>query len=282
MARAAAAVLLAAFFLQSSLGIESESLTFDEPAAIGSSYLAFRKQDVRLVKERPALLGLFITLPLVLAGEPRLPPVDSPGDVAADYRFGDQLLHEVGNDTIGIIRVCRYTVLVLSLALGIALYAWATRLGGVAAGLFALFLFAFCPNLLAHSRIAANDMTCTIFAFLALFALDGLRRRPTIVRATIAGVALGMALTAKLTAVVLLPVVALLFLLDVRLRPRAAVVVLVAVVTIGACMGGTFDYGTYLGGFRKIYGHPRRATSTTWAASSPRSRGGTITSTPSP
>ena len=254
MARAAAAVLLAAFFLQSSLGIESESLTFDEPAAIGSSYLAFRKQDVRLVKERPALLGLFITLPLVLAGEPRLPPVGDPGDVAADYRFGDQLLHEMGNDTVGIIRVCRYTVLVLSLVLGIALYAWATRLGGVAAGLFALFLFAFCPNLLAHSRIAANDMTCTIFAFLALFALDGLRRRPTIARAAVAGVALGMALTAKLTAVVLLPLVALVFLLDARLRPRAAVVLLVAVVTIGACMGGTFDYGTYLGGFRKIYG----------------------------
>jgi hypothetical protein len=254
MARAAAAVLLAVFFLQSSLGIESESLTFDEPAAIGSSYLAFRKHDVRLVRERPPLLGLFITLPLVLAGEPRLPPIGDAGNSVADLQFGDQLLHDVGNDTIRTVRVCRYTVLVLSVVLGIALYAWATRLGGVAAGLFALFLFAFCPNLLAHSRIAANDMTCTIFAFLALFALDGLRCRPTLARAVVAGVALGMALTAKLTSVVLLPLVALVFVLDARLRPRGALVALVAVATIGACMGGTFDYGTYLAGFRKIYG----------------------------
>ncbi|HLY36543.1 MAG TPA: glycosyltransferase family 39 protein [Candidatus Binatia bacterium] len=254
MAHGAAAVLLAAFFLQSSLGIESESLTFDESGSIGSSYLAFRKHDVRLVKERPPLLGLFITLPLVLAGEPRLPPIVDPGNRVADQHFGDQLLHDVGNDTIRITRVCRYTVLVLSLVLGVALYAWATRLGGVRAGLFALFLFAFCPNLLAHSRIAANDMTCTIFAFLAMFALDRLRRGPTLARAAVAGVALGMALTAKLTSVVLLPLVALVFLLDARLRPRGGVVALVAVVTIGACMGGTFDYGTYLVGFRNIYG----------------------------
>jgi hypothetical protein len=254
MARAAAAVLLAAFFLQSSLGIESESLTFDEAGAIGSSYLAFRQHDVRLVKERPPLLGLFITLPLVLTGEPRLPSIVDPGSPFADQQFGDQLLHDMGNDTIRIVRVCRYTVLALSLVLGLALYAWATRLGGAAAGLFALFLFAFCPNLLAHSRIAANDMTCTIFVFLAMFALDRLRRGPTLARAAVAGVALGMALTAKLTSAVLLPVVALALLLDARLRPRAAVVALVAVATIGACMGGTFDYGTYLGGFRNIYG----------------------------
>src|SRR5438105_1283606 len=106
MARGAAALLLAAFFLQSSLGIESESLTFDEAGSIGSSYFTFRKHDVRLVKERPPLLGLFITLPLVLAGEPRLPPVGDAENVFADQRFGDQLLHDMGNDTIRIVRVC--------------------------------------------------------------------------------------------------------------------------------------------------------------------------------
>jgi hypothetical protein len=248
----AAGVLLATFFLQSSLGIESESLTFDEAGSIGSSYLAFRKHDVRLVKERPPLLGLFITLPLVLAGDPRLPVVDAE-DVVGDAEFGDEMLHDMGNDTIRIVRVCRYTVLALSLALGVALYAWATWLGGGAAGLVALFLFAFCPNLLAHSRIAANDMTCTIFAFLAMFALDGLRRAPTLARAAVAGAALGCALSAKLTSVLLLPLVALVFVLDRRLRPRAAVVAFVAVFTVGACMGGTFDYRTYLAGFGSIY-----------------------------
>src|SRR5262245_17964153 len=121
------AVVLAAFFAQSSLGIESESLTFDEPAAIGSSYLAFRHHDLRLVKERPPLLGLFITLPLIASGDPRLPQVLDPTDRVADGRFGDALLHDVGNDTVRILRICRYTVLVLSLALGVTLAGWAIR-----------------------------------------------------------------------------------------------------------------------------------------------------------
>jgi dolichyl-phosphate-mannose-protein mannosyltransferase len=252
------AVLLAAFFVQSSLGIESESLTFDEGAAIGSSYLAFRKHDLRLMKERPPLLGLFITPPLVAFADPRLPPVLDPADRVADGRFGDAFLHDVGNDTVRILRICRYTVLALSLALGVALCGWAVRLGGPAAGLLAAALFAFCPNLLAHSRIAANDMTCTIFAFVQVLTLERLVRDPTPPRAIVAGLALGLALAAKLTAVLLLPLVALVFLLARPAASRAVtrgfvVLAVIAVATLGACLGGTFDYPAYLAAFHDIY-----------------------------
>lgn len=249
---------LAAFVVQSALGIESESLTYDEPPAIGSAYLAFRHQDLRLMKERPPLLGLFITLPLILAGDPRLPPVGDPDGLVADGRFGDGFLHDAGNDPIRLLRVCRYTVLGLSLALGVALYSWAVRLGGRGAGALAAFLFAFCPNLLAHSRIAANDMTCTIFVFLACFALDWFRRRPTPARAVALGVGVGLALAAKLSAMLVLPLVALVLLADLRARRRdamlpGALVVLAAVATLGACMGGRFDYGAYLAAFGHVY-----------------------------
>ncbi|HJQ83623.1 MAG TPA: glycosyltransferase family 39 protein [Candidatus Binatia bacterium] len=257
-ARLALVLALAAFFVQSARGIESESLTFDEPPAIGSAHLAFRRHDLRLVKERPPLLGLFITPALVLSGDPRLPPVGDPRDVVADGRFGDAFLHDAGNDPIRILRVCRYTVLVLSLGLGAAIWAWAVRLGGPGAGILAAVLFAFCPNLLAHSRIAANDMTCAIFVFVAVFALDAFRRRPTPARAALAGVGLGLALAAKLSAVLVLPLAALVLLDDLRRRGRdaalpAAIVAAAAVLTLGACMGGTFDYGTYLAAFGHVY-----------------------------
>jgi hypothetical protein len=257
-ARGAVVILLAAFFAQSSLGIESESLTFDEEPAIGSSYLAFRHQDLRLVKERPPLLGLFITLPLVLSGEPRLPPIPDPNDPVADGRFGDALLHEMGNDTIRVLRVCRYTVLALSLVLGLALCAWSVSLGGWHAGLAALFLFALCPNLLAHSRIAANDMTCTIFVFLQVFAVRRMLRAPTLGRVAIAGIALGLALAAKLTAALVLPLLGLVHLLELRSAPRAvtlrlALVVLTGFVALGAAMGATFDYGAYVSAFQNVY-----------------------------
>jgi len=248
------AAFLAAFFVQSSLGIESESVTFDEGTAIATAYLAFHNHDLRLIFERPPLLGLFITPALVLTGAPRLPAVIDPSVPAADARFGDAFLHDVGNDTIRILRVCRYTVLALSLTLGLALAVWAERLGGSAAALLALALFAFCPNLLAHSRIAANDMTCTIFVFLHLFALDGFARHPSGRRAVVAGITLGLALATKLTAALVLPVVAAVLVFPPRPAPGAvASLALVAVATLGACMGGTFDYAAYLAGFRGIY-----------------------------
>src|SRR5204863_240045 len=127
-----------------------------------------------------------------------------------------------------------------------------------AAGLLATLLFAFCPNLLAHSRIAANDMTCTIFFFIAIFALGRMIRDPTTARAVAAGIALGLALAAKLTAVLLLPLVALVFLLAWPAAPRAVtlrfdVLALTAIATLGACMGGTFDYAAYLDAFHDVY-----------------------------
>jgi hypothetical protein len=256
--RIAVVVLLAAFFAESSLGIESESVTYDEGAAIGSAYLAFRQRDLRLIHERPPLLGLFITVPLVVSGEPRLPAVGDPRDDVADYHFGDALLHDMGNDPIRVLRVCRYTVLVLSVGLGLALYAWAFRLGGSAAGLLALVLFSLCPNLLAHSRIAANDMTCAIFVFVALFALERALRDPSPRRTIGAGITLGFALTSKLSAALILPLVPLVCLLAGpsaarAVVPRLGLLLVAALLTVGACMGGTFDYPAYVSAFRDIY-----------------------------
>jgi hypothetical protein len=131
-------------------------------------------------------------------------------------------------------------------------------LGGWIAGSAALVLFALCPNLLAHSRIAANDMTCTAFVFLHVFALAHMLREPTLARGTIAGITLGLALAAKLTAALLLPLLALVYLLEVRSAPRAvtlrfALVLLLGFVALGAAMGATFDYGTYVAAFQNVY-----------------------------
>ena len=264
MDRTIAALLLALFFLQSHLGIRSESMTFDEGTAIGSSFLAFRKGDVSLAHERPPLLGLFTTLPLVLSGDVKLPKIGDAEERTADVAFGDALMHEAGNDTIRILKVCRYTVLLLSLLLGFLIYRWSRRLGGRWAGFLALSLFAFCPNLLAHSRIAANDMMSTIFVFVALEALDRFLTKPGKWCGVWAGAALGFALSAKLSSWVIVPVYLAALAYELRewreRKPEAlqwlkrfGVLFFVAVVGIGATMGGMFDYATYCAGFGKIY-----------------------------
>lgn len=240
--------------------MREESVTWDEPAAIGSAYLAIRTGDLRLIRERPPGLGLLVTLPLNLLVHPTLPPVGDVDGAMADYVFGLRLLHTAGNDTVAMLRVARSCVLALALLLGLGLYLWSRRLGGEAAGLLSLVLFAFCPNLLAHSRIAANDMTSTACMFLALLALDAWQRRPSSARAAAAGIALGLALDMKVTGVLIVPVYGVLLAIGLRDRERRRVwtsglgsMALVAFVTLGAGMAGQFDYARFVRCFGFIY-----------------------------
>ncbi len=252
---------LGLFAAQSLPGLLRESVTYDEPAAIGSAYLAYRTGDLRLFRDMPPLLGLFITLPIYLTENPPLPPLPPPDQRDGHYRFGDALLHDSGADTLTILRAARIPVLALSLLLGAAIILWARVLAGDRAALLAAVLFAFSPNLLAHSRIAANDMTCTIFAFLAVASYERVLANPGRWRATGAGVLLGMALTAKLTALFILPVYPVLFVARWhgqrtqrrKMLAASAVVAVVGFASLGALLAGRFDYGRYLSAVGRIY-----------------------------
>ncbi|MCX5795122.1 MAG: glycosyltransferase family 39 protein [Elusimicrobia bacterium] len=258
------ALLLALFFIQSAVSLESESMTFDEPTAIATAFAAFRSHDLAVVRERPPLLGLALAVPLRLfAHDPRLPPSPDPADPAGDVKFSLSFFHDQGNDPILILRVSRYCALALSLFLAAALVVWSRDLGGMPAAVLAAALFALCPNLLAHSHLATNDMPSTIFVFIALWALERFWSAPSNRAAAWAGLCLGLALTAKLSGVIILPLYAAVAgslwhgggTSDERKRRLLEFAVLgaAAFVTIGAVMGGKFDYAAFFAGFGKIY-----------------------------
>jgi hypothetical protein len=99
----------------------------------------------------------------------------------------------------------RLPVLFLSLGLGLAVLAWARSLYGRAAGLAALFLFCFEPNVLAHSGLATLDLGVAAFLFVAFFFLWRTRRSGRKADWTAACAAMSLALLSKFTAVFLLP-----------------------------------------------------------------------------
>ncbi len=258
-------IFLTAFFIQSAVSLESESTTWDEPGAIATAYAAFRVHDLTTARERPPLLGLLITWPLRLfAGDPKLPPRPDPSEKGGDLRFSLTFFNSYGNDPVQMTRVARYCVLFLSLFLGGVLALWSRALGGMPAAVLACALFALCPNLLAHSHIAANDMPSTIFVFTALFILEKFWSAPDSTRALWAVISLGLALTAKLSVIINLPlyagVAAHIWMRagstweKKRLLAHAAILMLTSFFTVGVAMGGRFDYAAYLSGFSKIYG----------------------------
>jgi len=114
---------------------------------------------------------------------------------------------------------------------------------GVTAAHLATIACALDPNLIAHGSLATVDIAFALFHFLALAAACALASRASVGRAVLLGLAAGLAFATKFSAVLLVPGIALAFLLvrpeTGRGRPglRAAVALLVvgtATLTIAA------------------------------------------------
>jgi 4-amino-4-deoxy-L-arabinose transferase-like glycosyltransferase len=98
---------------------------------------------------------------------------------------------------------------------------WVRRRAGDWAAFCALALYAFDPNVIAHGRYTTNDLAVSAFFFLACVLWDRALRRATASDYAFAGLALGLALGTKFSAVLLLPIFVLLALAR-RPKPRPA------------------------------------------------------------
>lgn len=216
--------LLCAIFAQATGSAAQTSITIDEGLHITSGYTILRTGNFRLVEEHPPLVKLLEALPLLLV--PDLPdPTTLPGwesDVAVTdsvrlVRATQSLIYPY-QPVDRLVFAARVPVALLAVFLGAVVFRWAADLWGWKGGLLALFLLAFDPNILAHAAVAGTDLGATCFITLALFCLTRFLRHPTMPRLVLAGVTLGLAQGAKLSALILLPVVALLVVLALPRR----------------------------------------------------------------
>jgi hypothetical protein len=112
--------------------------------------------------------------------------------------------------------------MLVAVLLGALLWVWGRQLVGSAAALGGHLLFALNPTVIAHAGFVTMDVGCSAFMVLMLFAVWNYVHRRSAVRLVFCGLAMGAALTAKFTAIFLLPVVGVLLLAAVRWAPRAA------------------------------------------------------------
>jgi len=97
----------------------------------------------------------------------------------------------------------RSVIILLALALGWLVYRWANELYGPAAGLVALALFAFSPDMLAHGHLVTLDLAGALGFTLTAWATWRMLERATIAGAAWVGVAFGVASLLKLSGFVL-------------------------------------------------------------------------------
>jgi hypothetical protein len=253
MPLAAAGVLLAAYLIQGVWGSTRKSPAFDETGDIAAGLSYIQTAHVRANLQHPPLMKSMAGATLWLAGM-RLP--DSPpmrrmlAGRGGERAVGSEFLASAGVDRA--LLLARLPSLLCSTLLGALLFLWGRELAGDAAGLAALFIYVLDPNMMAHGYLATMDMGLAVFAMLFFYSLWRYVQAPDTRRLIFCGIAMGLMLSAKFSAIFLLPVTVVLLWLALpwRAAARASLLSLASATIVIQLLylspGGLFLYKTGL------------------------------------
>ena len=178
-----------------------DSASIDEPSHIHAAYLqVFRRSAISNMEHPPlakelAGLGLLFCRP---SDTPMAPDLNFPAS-AQRFLFGNR----VSPDTL--LSAARAPMLLFFAALCLLVFALARRWFGALTGYLALVLIAFEPSMLAHAGIVHTDVSVSLFWLASIASWGRVLTRRTSGRIAIAGLALGLALASKFSAVYLFP-----------------------------------------------------------------------------
>ena len=190
--------------------VSRESITIDEVAHLGAGVSYLQKLDLRMNEEHPPLAKVLAAIPLVVRG------------VRADYSdfswtfsqsfFAETLGqwswgHSVAmrwNDPYSTMFWGRMPMLLLTLALGLALYVFGSRLGNAWGGLLCLAAYVSTPAFLVFGPLVLTDIAVAFFCLLTIWAFAEMWRTPNRNTLLRFGLALSGALLSKFSSGLLL------------------------------------------------------------------------------
>lgn len=197
-----------------------KTLTADEPVHITRGIALWQGLDFRLQQEHTPLSHWFIGLLTRTETLPDLTTLDGWAEGERLITAGSLL--STPRDTLHLPRLVwlgRVPIIWLGVLLGAFMARWARafappkRKSRDIAQITAVVLFAFSPNLIAHTAVATTDFTATMGYFVALFTLYWYAQNPTRTRWLWASLGLGLGLASKMTGLLLLPIALLLLLI---------------------------------------------------------------------
>ncbi|HEY0795731.1 MAG TPA: glycosyltransferase family 39 protein [Acidisarcina sp.] len=230
--------LVAAFLLAMALQLvhvtRATSSTWDEPHHLLDGYTVWKLYDYRLNPEVPPLVKLTAALPL-LGEQLTLPP--NQGRSSSKEAFLDGRAFVFGNGADRTLVPARLACMMFTLALGWLIYVAAGEMFGCWAGLFALALYVFDPNFLAHGALVTTDAGSACCIFAAVYAFYRYCRKPSWAALLLTGVAAGLSLAAKFTGIFVFPILCLLAAWEAVLARSSTVLLkrLAALAAAGVC-----------------------------------------------
>lgn len=211
---ALAGVLIVIFAAQIYFESRTKSPSSDEPPHIASGLAYVETGNFRGNLQHPPLLKELSGLSLRLGGVHWPRNAETEKFLRGDFRPGSQPDWAIGRKLIidnGPDRVmfwARLPLLLIACLLAAVVYLWGRQLFGGRAALGALLLCTLDPTILGHAVFVTMDVGMAAFTALFFFALWNYTRHPTALRLVLSGLALGAALGAKFSALLLIPVAA--------------------------------------------------------------------------
>src|SRR5262245_12173393 len=201
--------LLIAFVAQGIFFIQGNSQTIDEAMHIAAGYSYLATRDFRIEPQNPPLIKELLALPVFITYGLAFRPDPQHWRDAEGYLIGRDLLYQSRPTADQILTLSRSANLLLGGVLVGLTGWWAYRLWGSGAALLAMALASFEPNLIAHSSLVTTDMGVTLFIFLTVYLLWEYVNQPKWSFLVGAGICTGLALVSKYSAVLLIPIIAL-------------------------------------------------------------------------
>jgi 4-amino-4-deoxy-L-arabinose transferase-like glycosyltransferase len=199
--------------------VHRESLTFDEDDHIFAGYMMLHTGDYGLNPEHPPLVKLLAALPL-LGRNLWVPPLQGREFKTEAYLDGRDFLARNDGAAQHLVFRMRLCAGLLALALSLVVFLAAQEWFGTSAGLLALLLVVFDPNLLANSALVTTDIGVSLFFLLSIYAFYRYVKNPTVLRLLLAGIAAGLLLATKHSGILLAPMLLLLIGWEILYAPK--------------------------------------------------------------
>ncbi len=222
-------ILLSVFAILTISSMRQNSATCDEIAHhIPVGYVLLTKWDFKMDPSQPVLPRYLVALPLKLFMNIKMPDDKAVWRAADRSVFGRDFFYKYNNDQVRMVLFARMAVVFMGILCGLLLFIWAKSLWGEKAALLSLFLYAFSPDILAHSGLATTDMIATFFIFLSCYSFWLFLKDRSFKNVVLSGICLGLAELSKYTAILLYPVfiLVLIFELFVSIKKERAVYLL--------------------------------------------------------
>ncbi|HJZ96843.1 MAG TPA: phospholipid carrier-dependent glycosyltransferase [Candidatus Solibacter sp.] len=191
-----------------------ETQTWDEGIHIWSGYAYLTRGDFSWNTEHPPLVKMMCALPLLSMG--LTPPHRADHDQVDNAK---DFLYSNRRHADDILFAARSVNIVLTVLFIGAIAWWTRRRWGWIAGIWAAALCAFDPNLIAHGRYVTTDYPLTVFFFFACVLWTEYLESGGRERLLVASLAIAIAMVVKFSAVLVLPPLALLYIVCWIRRP---------------------------------------------------------------